>query len=120
MPFTKDDIDAVAITLRVDDDTRFMVMLTRGGHTKRMGSSEGADREPLLVTGRTDSAFEDFMAALPDALLEQGGFFEDEGRDGPRHEWRFELGGGMEGLVYDFAYHAGSASLPDEFADLVT
>lgn len=59
------------------------------------------------------------MAVLPESLLEGGGHFEDEGREGPRHDWTFELGGGLESLSWSIAYHQGSASLPDEFADMV-
>jgi hypothetical protein len=72
-----------------------------------------------MVKGRTDQCFEDFMATLPEAVLDGGGTFEDEGRQGARHEWRFEFGGGMEALAWNIVYHQGSASLPDEFADMV-
>jgi hypothetical protein len=116
---TRDDIDAASITLQVDGDLAFSVFLTRGGLTKRLGSSEGADRDAVMVTGSTDSYFEDFMAAVPDALLERGGRLEDEGRRGPRHDWTFEFAGGFDTLTYAISYHWGSASLPDEFADLV-
>jgi len=119
MPMTKDEIDAVSIMLYVDEELRFSVLLTRGDLTKRMGSSEGTDRAPVMVTGSTDSCFADFMTALPDELLQQGGTFEDEGRDGARHLWRFEFAGGLKTLSYAIAYHADSASLPDEFADMV-
>lgn len=119
MPLTKDDIDAVSIVLHVDGDPTFSVLLTRGGLTKRMGSSDATDSSPIMVTGRTDFCFEDFMAALPNALLEQGGTFTDEGREGPRHDWSFEFVGGPNALNYHISYHWGSACLPDEFADLV-
>jgi hypothetical protein len=116
---TKDDIDAVAINLLVDGTHTFQVYLTRGGLTQRMGSSDRPDPNALLVKSATDF-FEPFLAAVPDALLQgESAAMEDGGREGPRHDWRFEFGGGMNTLVYDIAYHAGSAGLPDEFADLV-
>jgi len=116
---TKDDIDAVAINLLVDGTHAFLVYLTRGGLTQRKGSSDRVEADPVLVKSATDY-FEPFMAAVPDALLQgESAAMEDGGRDGPRHEWRFEFGGGLSSLVYDIAYHAGSAGLPDEFADLV-
>ena len=119
VPLHKDDIDAVSMMLRVDADPVFMVLLTRGGLTKRMGASEATDRGAQMVTGRTDSCFEEFMAFLPESLLDEGGSMEDGGRNGPRHEWQFEFGGGMNSVIWDIAYHWESASLPDEFADLV-
>jgi hypothetical protein len=115
----KDDIDAVSMMLHVDGELAFSILLTRGGLTQRFGSSDAIDPSAILVKGRTDQCFEDVMAALPEALLEGGGEVEDEGRTGPRHEWRFELGGGMEALAWVVGYHQGSASLPDEFADVV-
>lgn len=119
MALTKDDIDAVAINLLVDGIHTFQVYLTRGGLTQRMGSSDRVDANPVPVKAATDY-FEPFMAAVPDALLQgESAAVEDAGRDGPRHEWRFEFGGGMNTLVYDISYHAGSAGLPDEFADMV-
>ena len=118
MSLPKDDIDAVQITQFVNGDTAFMVYLTRGGLTKRVGSSDRVDPSALLMTGGTD-AFGAFMGALPEHLLEQGASMEDGGTDGQRHEWRFEFAGGMNSLIYDIAYHSGSASLPDEFADIV-
>lgn len=95
-----------------------MIYLTRGGLTKRQGSSDRVDPGALVITGGTDG-FGPFMEALPEHLLEQGASMEDGGSEGPRHEWRFELAGGMNSIVYDIAYHSGSASLPDEFADMV-
>jgi len=119
VPVTKDDIDAVAINLLVDGNHTFQIYLTRGGLTKRLGSSDKADPSAILVQGRTD-CYEPFMAAVPDALLQgESAEMEDGGRDGPRHDWRFEFQGGMNAIVYDIAYHAGSAGLPDEFADMV-
>ena len=118
MPLAKDDIDAVQITQFVNGDAAFMIYLTRGGLTKRQGSSDRVDPGALLITGGTD-AFGPFMEALPEHLLERGAAMEDGGSDGARHEWRFELAGGMNSLIYDIAYHSGSASLPDEFADMV-
>ena len=119
MALTKDDIDAFAINLLVDGVHTFQVYLTRGGLTHRMGSSDRADPSPVLVKGTTE-CFEPVLLAVPDALLQgESAAMEDPGREGARHEWRFELGGGMSSLVYDIAYHAGSAGLPDEFADLV-
>jgi hypothetical protein len=118
VPLTKDDIDAVSITLLVNGDTAFMIYLTRGGLTQRRGSSGRLDPGAVMVKGATD-AFEPFLAALPDRLLLESAAMEDGGTTGPRHDWRFELGGGLESIIYDIAYHAGSASLPDEFADLV-
>ncbi|MGE0160608.1 MAG: hypothetical protein AB7T31_14460 [Gemmatimonadales bacterium] len=119
MALTKDDIDAVAINLLVDGQHTFQVYLTRGGLTQRRGSSDRADPNAILIKAATDY-FEPFMAAVPDALLQgESASMEDGGRDGPRHDWRFEFGGGLNSLVYDIAYHAGSAGLPDEFADLV-
>jgi hypothetical protein len=116
---TKDDIDAVAINLLVNGTHTFQVYLTRGGLTQRRGSSDRPDPNPVLVKAATDY-FEPFMAAVPDALLHgESAAMEDGGRDGPRHDWRFEFGGGLSSLVYDISYHAGSAGLPDEFADLV-
>jgi hypothetical protein len=116
---TKDDIDAVAINLLVDGIHTFQVYLTRGGLTQRRGWSDRADANPVLVKAATDY-FEPFMAAVPEALLQrESAAMEDGGREGPRHDWRFELGGGMSSLVYDISYHAGSAGLPDEFADMV-
>jgi hypothetical protein len=116
---TKDDIDAVAINLLVDGVHTFQVYLTRGGLTQRKGSSDRVDADPVLVKAATDY-FEPFLAAVPDALLQaESASMEDGGRDGPRHEWRFEFGGGLSSLVYDITYHAGSAGLPDEFADMV-
>lgn len=118
MPLPKDDIDAVQITQFVNGDTAFMVYLTRGGLTKRLGSSDRVDSGALLMTGGTD-AFGAFMAALPEHLLAEGASMEDGGMEGLRNEWRFEFAGGMNSLIYDIAYHSGSASLPDEFADMV-
>jgi hypothetical protein len=116
---TKDDIDAVAINLLVDGTHTFQVYLTRGGLTQRRGSSDRADPNPVLVRAATE-CFEPFLAAVPDELLQgESASVEDGGRDGARHEWRFEFGGGLNSLVYDIAYHAGSAGLPDEFADMV-
>jgi hypothetical protein len=84
-----------------------------------MGSSDRVDPNPVLVKAATEY-FEPFLAAVPDSLLQgESASFEDGGRDGARHEWRFEFGGGINSLVYDIAYHAGSAGLPDEFADMV-
>jgi hypothetical protein len=119
MPLTKDQIDAVSIMLHVDGEPVFSLLLTRGGLTKRMGSSDATESHPVVVKGSTDTCFEDFMIALPDALLEEGGTLRDEGSDGPRHDWIFEFGGGFDSLRYDISYHWGSASLPDEFADMV-
>jgi hypothetical protein len=116
---TKDDIDAVSIQLHVDGELAFSILLTRGGLTQRRGSSDAFDRAAIPVKGRTDRCFEDFMQAMPEAMLESGGDFEDGGTDGPRHDWQFEFGGGLESLSYGIAYHQGSASLPDEFADMV-
>ncbi|MBM4184287.1 MAG: hypothetical protein FJ207_08665 [Gemmatimonadetes bacterium] len=119
MPFTKDDIDAVSITLLVNEDTAFQVYLTRGGLTQRMGFSERADPAAILLKGGTD-AFEPYLGTIPDSLLAgEGGLLDAGPGDGPKHDWRFELAGGMNSLVYDVSYHAGSASLPDEFADMV-
>ena len=119
MALTKDDIDAVAINLLVDGIHTFQVYLTRGGLTHRMGWSDRTDPEPVLVRGGTD-CFEPFMAAVPEALLQgESASMEDEGRDGARHDWRFELGGGASSLLYEISYHAASAGLPDEFADMV-
>ena len=95
-----------------------MIYLTRGGLTKRQGSSDRIDPLALVITGGTDG-FGPFMETLPEHLLEQGASMEDGGGEGPRREWRFELAGGMNSIVYDIAYHSGSASLPDEFADMV-
>jgi hypothetical protein len=119
VPLTKDDIDAVSLVLHVDGELTFSILLTRGGLTQRLGSSDAPDPAAVLVRGRTDRCFEDFMAALPESVLEGGGDFEDEGREGMRHDWRFELGGGMEASAWNIAYHQGSAGLPDEFADMV-
>ena len=116
---TKDDIDAVSMTLQVDGELAFSILLTRGGLTQRLGSSDAAGPAPLMVKGRTDRCFEDFLATVPEAVLDGGGDFEDGGREGSRHEWRFELGGGLQTVVWMVAYHQGSASLPDEFADMV-
>jgi len=119
MPFTKDDIDAVSMTLLVNGDTGFQIYLTRGGLTQRMGFSERLDPDAILLKGGTD-VFEPFMGTMPESLLAgEGGFLDAGPGSGPKHEWRFELQGGMNALVYDVTYHAGSASLPDEFADLV-
>jgi hypothetical protein len=116
---TKDDIDAVAINLYVDGTHTFQVYLTRGGLTQRVGSSDRAEANAVLVKAATDY-FEPFMAAVPEALLQgESAAMEDSGREGPRHDWRFEFGGGLNSLVYDVSYHVGSAGLPDEFADLV-
>jgi hypothetical protein len=119
VPLTKDDIDAVSMMLHVDGELAFSILLTRGGLTQRFGSSDAFDPSAIMVKGRTDHCFEDVMTTLPEALLEGGGEVEDGGREGPRHDWRFELGGGMETLTWVVGYHQGSASLPDEFADLV-
>ena len=119
MRLTKDDIDAVSLILHVDGELTFSVLLTRGGLTQRFGSSDGSGPPAVMVKGRTDGCFEDFIAAMPDSVLDGGGDFEDGGRDGPRHDWKFELGGGMAALTWTIAYHQGSASLPDEFADMV-
>lgn len=116
---TKDDIDAVSLRLHVNGALTFSTLLTRGGLTQRMGWSDQPDPRAVPVKGRTDHCFEDFMAAMPESVLTGGGHFEDEGRVGARHEWTFELGGGMESLTWTIAYHQGSASLPDEFADMV-
>ncbi|MEQ1855932.1 MAG: hypothetical protein ABL963_05635 [Longimicrobiales bacterium] len=118
MPFTKDDIDAVSITLLANGETAFQMYLTRGGLTQRMGFSERIDPSAILIKGGTD-AFEPFMASLPESLLGEGGFLDAGPGDGARHEWRFEFTGGMSSIIYDVTYHAGSASLPDEFADMV-
>lgn len=119
MALTKDDIDAVSIMLHVDGELTFSILLTRGGLTQRLGSSDSAAGAAIMVKGRTDESFEDFLAALPEGLLTGGGDLEDEGREGPRHDWRFEFGGGMETLAWAVGYHQRSASLPDEFADMV-
>jgi hypothetical protein len=120
VPLTKDDIDAVSIVMRVNGDPAFLIFLTRGGLTKRLGSSDVADPSALLMTGSTDGPFDAFMAAMPEALLAgEGGVLEDAGTGGLRHDWRFELGGGPNSLIYDVSYDSGSASLPDEFADMV-
>lgn len=120
MPLSKDDIDAVAITLEIDRNPAFLIMLTRGGMTKRRGSSGTYDPDALTIKAGTDGVFEAFLASIPDAVLAgEGGRLEDGGSDGPRHDWHFEFGGGIQSLEYDIAYHAGSASLPDEFADMV-
>ncbi len=119
MPLTKDDLDAVSMTLLVNGEQVFRIYLTRGGLTQRMGSSDPIDPAALLIKGGTD-AFEPFLAALPETLLSQeGGVLDDGGSGTPRHEWRFELGGGMNSLIYDVSYDPRSASLPDEFADMV-
>jgi hypothetical protein len=116
---TRDDIDAVSMMLHVDGELTFSILLTRGGLTQRLGSSDSVAGAEIMVKGRTDESFEDFMAALPEDLLQGGGDLEDEGREGPRHDWRFEFGGGMETLAWGVGYHQRSASLPDEFADMV-
>jgi hypothetical protein len=84
-----------------------------------MGSSDVIERDQIMVTGSTDACFEDFMRALPDALLDEGSTLVAPGSDGPRHDWRFEFGGVYTSVIYDISYHWGSASLPEEFADLV-
>lgn len=119
MALTKDAIDAVAIDLLVDGTHTFQIYLTRGGRTQRMGWSDRADPDPVPVKAATDY-FEPFLAAVPEALLRgESAVMEDGGREGARHDWRFEFAGGMSSLVYDISYHAGSAGLPDEFADMV-
>ena len=82
MALAKDDIDAVQITLFVNGDASFMIYLTRGGLTKRLGSSDRVDPAALQITGGTDS-FGAFMDAVPAHLLEQGAEMEDGGREGP-------------------------------------
>jgi hypothetical protein len=119
VPLGRDDIDAVSILLHVEGDLAFSVLLTRGGLTKRLGSSEGGDRGAVMVKGGTDSCFEDFMTAVPETLLERGTRLEDDVRDGPRHDWMFEFASGSNTLSYDISYNSGAASLPDEFADMV-
>ena len=119
MPMTKDDIDAVSMTLLVDGDRAFQIYLTRGGLTQRQGSSDRPDASAVSVKGGTD-CFEPFLAAMPDTVLQQDGGVLDDGSSGPpRHEWRFEFGGGMQSLVYDVAYDPRASALPDEFADIV-
>jgi hypothetical protein len=116
---TKDEIDAVSMTLLVNGDRAFQIYLTRGGLTQRQGSSDRPDPSALLIKGGTD-LFEPFLSAMPDAVLQQEGGVLDDGATGsPRHEWRFEFGGGMQSLIYDVAYDPRSAALPDEFADIV-
>jgi hypothetical protein len=116
---TKDDIDAVSMTLLVDGDRAFQIYLTRGGLTQRQGSSDKPDPSALLIKGGTD-CFEPFLSAMPDSVLQQDGGVLDDGATGsPRHEWRFEFGGGMQSLIYDVAYDPRAAALPDEFADIV-
>ncbi|HUP51904.1 MAG TPA: hypothetical protein VM198_05475 [Longimicrobiales bacterium] len=73
MALTKDDIDAVSIMLHVDGELTFSILLTRGGLTQRLGSSDSAAGAAIMVKGRTDESFEDFMTALPEGLLERGG-----------------------------------------------
>jgi len=116
---TKDDIDAVSMMLHVDGKLAFSILLTRGGLTQRLGSSDAATPAAIMIKGRTDECFEGFMVTLSESVLVGGGDIEDGGRQGRRHEWRFEFGGGMESLAWNIAYHDGSAALPDEFADMV-
>lgn len=118
MPLTRDVIDAVSLMLHVDGELAFSVLLTRGGLTRRFGWSEPNDREAVLVTGGTD-CFEAFMAAVPDSLLERGARLEDDGTEGPRHDWTIEFASSPHSLAYHIGFHWGSASLPEEFADLV-
>ncbi len=119
MRLEKNDIDAISLTLAVDGRPAFSILLTRGGLTRRRGSSDAGERNAIEITGRTDRCFEDVLGLLPERLLEQGGAFEDGELGGPRHDWRFEIGGGMTSVVWDVSYHAAAAALPDEFADLV-
>jgi len=118
VPFTKDDIDAVSVTLLVNGDTAFQIYVTRGGLTQRMGFSERIDPSAILIKGGTD-VFEPLIGRVPESLLTESNFLDAGPGDGPRHEWRFEFAGGMNSIIYDVSYHAGAASLPDEFADLV-
>ncbi len=119
MALSKDEIDGVSIVLDVDGKPTFMLMLTRGGLTKRRGSSAGADRRPITVTGATDGVFDAFMDAVPLDLLGEGAVLEDPGTDGPRHDWRIEFAGGPHVVTYELSYHWGSAALPDVFEELV-
>lgn len=119
MALSKDAIDGVSIVLDVDGQPTFMLMLTRGGLTKRRGSSAAVKQSPITVTGATDGVFDAFMDAVPLDLLGQGAVLEDPGTDGPRHEWRIEFAGGPHIVTYELSYHWGSAALPDVFEDLV-
>lgn len=63
MPFTKDDLDAVSITLLLDGDTGFQISLTRAGLTQRMGFSERRDPSAIMLEEGTD-VFEPFMGTV--------------------------------------------------------
>ncbi|MGD8288893.1 MAG: hypothetical protein PVJ80_11480 [Gemmatimonadota bacterium] len=118
MALTRDTIDAVSMMLYVDGELTFSILLTRGGLTKRFGWSEPSDRQAVMATGGTE-CFDDFMAAVPESLLERGARLEDDGTEGPRHDWTIEFASSPDSLSYHIGFHWGSASLPDEFADLV-
>jgi hypothetical protein len=59
------------------------------------------------------------MATVPEALLERGARLEDDGTEGPRHDWTIEFASSPNSISYHIGFHWGSASLPDEFADMV-
>lgn len=119
MALSKDEIDGVSIVLDVDGNPTFLLMLTRGGLTKRRGSGTGEDGRAIVVTGATDGVFDAFMDEVPLDLLGDGAVLEDPGREGARYEWRIEFAGGPHVVTYELAYHWGSAALPDVFEDLV-
>lgn len=116
---TKDEIATVALSLRVDGKPSFMLLLTRDGDVKRMGTSAIDEFDAVVATGRPPGIFDAFLAELDEGLVSRAGTYEDEDGPGPRCHWRIELGGGAAPVRFELRYDGHKATLPPELAAVV-
>jgi hypothetical protein len=118
-PVTKDQIATVALSLRVDGKPSFMLLLTRDGDVKRMGTSAVDGVENVVATGRPPDVFDAFLAELDEGLLSLTDAYEDVDGPGPRCHWRIELGGGAAPIRFELHFDGERTGLPGGLAALV-
>lgn len=108
----KDQTDLVSLTLKIEGELRFMVLLTRAGLVKRVGFSDPASPEGTLAVGHHEDVFASFMETVPEQLAAHQGSHRAQGENGPKCHWRIEFGGPGEVVALDVVYHAHSAGPP--------
>lgn len=115
----KDLFNSVAISMRVEGQPSFMLLVTRAGMIRRMGFSDLDDEELTVADGHEDDLFDQFMAEVPEELLSRGGTYEADGTEGKRCDCRIEFAGETEPVNFELVYYSRSAGLPKAISDLI-